>query len=95
MSLSACSCAVVATDVVLDSATDFGTLVSPAAFGHSGATGTTFWADPVSDISCVILCNEMVGKGSLLAKVSNAVNASLELLEPPSRHSGAGPAARM
>jgi hypothetical protein len=37
----------------------------------------------------------MVGQGSLLAKVSNAVNASVEMLERPSRHIGAGSSARM
>ena len=59
----------------------FGSLVSEATFGHSGATGTTFWADPQSDICCAICCNAMVGAGSLLQRVSNAVMASVMELE--------------
>lgn len=56
----------------------FGELVSPATFGHVGATGTVAWADPVSGVSCVCLTNQMVEKGALLRRVSNAVAASVE-----------------
>jgi CubicO group peptidase (beta-lactamase class C family) len=33
----------------------FGDLVSPRTFGHSGATGTVAWADPETQLLCVIL----------------------------------------
>jgi CubicO group peptidase (beta-lactamase class C family) len=36
----------------------FGSLVSPATFGHLGATGAMFWADPDTRISCVLLTNQ-------------------------------------
>lgn len=57
--------------------TFFGDLTSAKTFGHVGATGTTFWADPVSDLVCVVLTNNMVEDGSLLNRVSNAVMASV------------------
>ena len=55
----------------------FGTLVTPATFGHVGATGTIAWADPVRELSCVCLTNNMVDEGSLLRRVSNAVAAAV------------------
>ncbi|MCZ6676952.1 MAG: serine hydrolase [Candidatus Poribacteria bacterium] len=55
----------------------FGELVSPATFGHTGATGTVAWADPERQLICVILTNQMVEGGSLLRRVSNAVSASI------------------
>ena len=51
----------------------FGELVSPATFGHTGATGTVAWADPKQELICVILTNQMVDNGSLLRRVSNVV----------------------
>jgi CubicO group peptidase (beta-lactamase class C family) len=54
-----------------------GELVAPEAFGHTGATGTVAWADPISDLVCVVLTNQMVGGGSLLRRVSNAVAAAV------------------
>ena len=53
-----------------------GELVAPEAFGHTGATGTVAWADPTRDLVCVVLTNQMVGGGSLLRQVSNAVAAA-------------------
>lgn len=56
----------------------WGQLVSPQAFGHTGATGTVAWADPGRQLSCVVLTNQMVAAGSLLRRVSNAVSAAVE-----------------
>ena len=53
-------------------------LASPSAFGHTGATGTVAWADPQRGLSCVVLTNQMVAKGSLLRRVSNAVSAAVQ-----------------
>jgi CubicO group peptidase (beta-lactamase class C family) len=58
----------------------FGDLVSPATFGHSGATGTVAWADPVNKLVTVILTTRPSGEdnGRLLRTVSNAVAAAVE-----------------
>jgi CubicO group peptidase (beta-lactamase class C family) len=58
----------------------FGELVSPATFGHVGATGTVAWADPQTQLLCVILTNRSVSAdgGRLLRLVSNAVAAAVE-----------------
>ncbi len=61
--------------------TFFGELVSAKTFGHVGATGTVAWADPVSDVTCVILTNEMVDDGALLKRVSNAVAAACDVVD--------------
>ena len=55
----------------------FGELVSPATFGHTGATGTVAWADPEQELLCVILTNQMVDNGSLLWRVSNVVSSAV------------------
>jgi CubicO group peptidase (beta-lactamase class C family) len=59
---------------------EFGDLISPAAFGHAGASGTVAWADPRTQLICVILTNRplSVDNGRLLKVVSNAVVASVE-----------------
>lgn len=56
-----------------------GDLVSPGTFGHSGATGTVVWADPVSQVVTVILTTRATSEddGRLLRTVSNAVAASV------------------
>lgn len=36
----------------------FGSLVSQETFGHRGATGALFWADPRTGLSCVLLTNQ-------------------------------------
>lgn len=36
----------------------FGDLVSQSAFGHVGATGAVYWADPRSGLACVLLTNQ-------------------------------------
>jgi CubicO group peptidase (beta-lactamase class C family) len=58
---------------------EFGDLVSPAAFGHAGASGTVEWADPETQLLCVILTNRplAVDGGRFLRLVSNAVAASV------------------
>lgn len=58
----------------------FGDLVSEKAFGHAGATGTMVWADPETQVLCVILTNRAysVDNGRFLRLVSNAVAASVE-----------------
>jgi beta-lactamase class C len=55
----------------------FGDLVSARTFGHAGATGTVAWADPATDVTCVILTDRLVQNGSLLRRVSNVVAASV------------------
>ena len=55
-----------------------GDLVSPAAFGHAGATGTVAWADPETGVVCVILTDRLLEEGRLLRLISNAVAASVE-----------------
>ena len=61
----------------------FGDLVSSQTFGHVGASGTLFWADPVSGIYCILLTNQFrlysdkPGKaGSIFPLYSNAVAAA-------------------
>ena len=58
---------------------EFGDLVSPATFGHAGASGTVEWADPETKLLCVILTNRplAVDGGRFLRLVSNAVAASV------------------
>lgn len=53
-----------------------GDLVSPATFGHTGATGTMFWADPETELSCVLLTNRPECR-TLMARYSNAVAAAV------------------
>jgi CubicO group peptidase (beta-lactamase class C family) len=57
-----------------------GDLVSREAFGHVGATGTMAWADPETDVLCVILTNRpySLDDGRFLRLVSNAVAASVQ-----------------
>jgi len=58
----------------------FGDLVSEAAFGHAGATGTMAWADPETQVICVTLTNRPydLDDGRYLRLVSNAVAASVQ-----------------
>lgn len=62
----------------------FGDLLSPRAFGHGGATGTVVWADPETDLLCVFFTTQPAQRspgprGSIFARVSNAVAACVEL----------------
>jgi CubicO group peptidase (beta-lactamase class C family) len=58
----------------------FGDLVSGRAFGHAGATGTMAWADPETQLVCIILTNRpySIDDGRLLRLVSNTVAASVQ-----------------
>lgn len=62
----------------------FGDLTAPGTFGHVGATGTLYWADPTTRLACVLLTNqpralreEPPGSEHLFARYSNAVAAAL------------------
>jgi CubicO group peptidase (beta-lactamase class C family) len=56
----------------------FGDLTSASTFGHAGATGTVAWADPETQLICVILTDRLLDEGRLLRMISNAVAASIE-----------------
>ncbi|HYI95436.1 MAG TPA: serine hydrolase domain-containing protein [Bryobacteraceae bacterium] len=56
----------------------FGDLSSVSTFGHAGATGTVAWADPETQLICVILTDRLLEEGRLLRLISNAVVASIE-----------------
>jgi len=58
---------------------DLGDLISPNAFGHMGSTGNMEWADPETQVICVILSNRplLLDKGLFLRLVSNAVAAAV------------------
>ena len=62
----------------------FGELVSEKTFGHSGGNGTVAWADPETQVSCVILTNRhlTVDEIRFLRRVSNAVAASVVSSRP-------------
>jgi beta-lactamase class C len=53
----------------------FGKGCSPATFGHSGSTGMLAWADPESDLTCVILTSlpANVSRSLILNPVSDIV----------------------
>ena len=58
-----------------------GELTSPATYGHAGATGTMVWADPQTEIVCVLLTNQTLVSGwtsrrARQALFSNAVAAA-------------------
>lgn len=55
----------------------FGDLVSPESFGHIGASGTLYWADPRTHLGCVLLTNQPRRRWYLFERYSNAVAAAL------------------
>ena len=56
----------------------FGDFLSPGSFGHGGATGTVFWADPDRDMTFVLLTTQpSIWSESLLRKASNLAIASI------------------
>jgi beta-lactamase class C len=60
-----------------------GELTSAATFGHLGATGTMVWADPLTDVACVLLTNRTLVSGWTQQRLrqalfSNAVVAAVE-----------------
>jgi CubicO group peptidase (beta-lactamase class C family) len=63
------------------SGSDFGDLVSEAAYGHGGATGTLVWIDLRLQLTCAIFTNDPTGATRLRSLVSSAVAASVLELE--------------
>ena len=57
----------------------FGVRCSPATFGHYGSTGTVAWADPKSDLVCVLLTTKPAdsSRANLLGPVSDCVSAAI------------------
>jgi CubicO group peptidase (beta-lactamase class C family) len=55
----------------------FGDLVSPATFGHLGATGCLAWADPEEHLTCALLTNGGTEVYRLLSMFSNSLVASV------------------
>jgi len=56
----------------------YGDLLSPAAYGHAGATGTLLWIDPELDASAIILTTQpQEPHGQFLARISNTVVATI------------------
>lgn len=54
----------------------FGDLLSPGSFGHGGATGTVFWADPARETTFVLLTTQpAVWSEPLLGRASNLAAA--------------------
>ena len=58
-------------------AAPFSDLVSRQTYGHTGATGTLFWADPQSGLACVLLTNQPKASHILFAHYSNAVASAV------------------
>lgn len=55
----------------------FGDLLSPAAYGHAGATGTMVWNDPESGLSAAIFCNRPLAQSrALLHQCSSLIAAA-------------------
>jgi CubicO group peptidase (beta-lactamase class C family) len=56
----------------------FGKGCSEKTFGHGGSTGTLAWADPESDITCVILTSlpSSVSGDLILKPVSDLVSST-------------------
>ncbi|HEX6971922.1 MAG TPA: serine hydrolase domain-containing protein [Limnochordia bacterium] len=54
--------------------THFGDFLSPAAFGHTGATGTAVWCDPEYDLACCLLTSQpRILESGVIARLANAV----------------------
>ena len=56
----------------------FGKTCSPETFGHFGSTGTVFWHDPASQITCVLLTTKPAAesRARLLVPVSERVGSA-------------------
>jgi len=56
----------------------FGDLLTPGSFGHGGATGTVFWADPARELTFVLLTTQpAMWSEPLLGRASNLASASV------------------
>jgi CubicO group peptidase (beta-lactamase class C family) len=59
-------------------ANSFGDLVSPATFGHWGATGTMLWIDPESNAFALVLTTQPLSESQAsFQRLSNAIVAAL------------------
>jgi CubicO group peptidase (beta-lactamase class C family) len=57
----------------------FGDFLSPGSFGHGGATGTVFWADPKRDMTFALLTTQpSIWSESLLSKAANLAIACVD-----------------
>ena len=56
-----------------------GDLTSAATFTHGGSTGTLVWADPATDIACVLLTNRAMASGWTRARPYQALFANAVL----------------
>ncbi|WP_339733141.1 serine hydrolase domain-containing protein [uncultured Gimesia sp.] len=57
----------------------YGDLLSSAAYGHGGATGTVLWIDPLLQASAIILTTQpQEPHGRFLARISNTIVATIE-----------------
>lgn len=54
------------------------TLMEPGVFGHSGAFGTYFWADPASNVCAVFLTQILGGDGVVTDTFRSLVNTSIQ-----------------
>ena len=57
-----------------------GDLASPQAFGHIGASGTMLWVDPMHELVCVVLTNQITNWSTeyrRFAAFSNALQAAV------------------
>lgn len=58
-------------------ANSFGDLVSPATFGHWGATGTMLWIDPVSNSFALVLTTQPLSESQAsFQRLSNAITGA-------------------
>ena len=57
----------------------FGLKCSTATFGHYGSTGTVAWADPKTDLVCVLLTTKPAdsSRANLLGPVSDRVSEAV------------------
>jgi CubicO group peptidase (beta-lactamase class C family) len=66
-----------------------GHLMSPGAFGHTGFTGTSLWADPENDVFVVLLTNRVnptrqnTKIGRVRVSLADAVLAAVRAARPP------------
>jgi CubicO group peptidase (beta-lactamase class C family) len=55
----------------------FGDLLSPDAYGHTGATGTMVWHDPQTKMSAALFCNRPLAQSKgLLHQLSSLIGSA-------------------